>query len=221
MSADYSEVPQSPSPKRVLSSLVTPVQNGHLIRRLAQLLVGLILYGLSDSMLVMARLGLDPWDILNQGLAKQTGTPIGTWAILVGLVVLVLWIPLRQRPGVGTIANVVIVGSVIDLVLWHAPQVNGDSRWAVMLFGVALNGLATGLYIGALLGPGPRDGLMLGISARGHSIRFVRFVIETTVLIAGWLLGGQVGIGTLVYAMAIGPLVHTLIPLFRIKETSG
>ena len=168
-------------------------------------------------MLVIARLGLDPWDVLNQGLARHTGIPIGTWAILVGVGVLVLWIPLRQRPGVGTLANVALIGSTMDLVLWLAPHVHGNDRWIVMFLGVALNGIATGLYIGGMLGPGPRDGLMLGISARGHSIRVVRTSIEATVLLAGWLLGGQVGFGTLAYAIAIGPLVHVLIPFLRVK----
>jgi len=172
-------------------------------------------------MLVIARLGLDPWDVLNQGLARHTGIPIGTWAILVGVGVLVLWIPLRQRPGVGTLANVALIGSTMDLVLWLAPHAHGNDRWIVMFLGLALNGIATGLYIGGMLGPGPRDGLMLGISARGHSIRVVRTSIEATVLLAGWLLGGQVGFGTLTYAIAIGPLVHVLIPFLRVKLISS
>ncbi|MHB1734539.1 MAG: membrane protein YczE, partial [Ferrimicrobium acidiphilum] len=181
------------------------------------LLGGLVLYGVSDSLLVIARLGLDPWDVLNQGLARHTGLPIGTWAILVGVVVLALWIPLRQRPGVGTLANVMLIGSTMDLVLSLAPPAHGADRWVIMFVGVALNAIATGLYIGGMLGPGPRDGLMLGISARGHSIRVVRTSIEATVLLAGWLLGGQVGFGTLTYAIAIGPLVHVLIPFLRVK----
>ena len=184
-------------------------------RRLAQLFAGLVLYGISDSMLLLAGLGVDPWDVLHQGLARRTGVPTGTWAIIVGAIVLLLWVPLRQRPGLGTLCNVVLVGTVIDVTLAivpppHLPPV----RAAVMVSGVALNGVATGLYIGAGLGPGPRDGLMTGYAARGHSLRVVRTCIEATVLLAGWLLGGTVGVGTVVYAVCIGPLAHVFVPLF-------
>ena len=218
VSFEHAEVPRFKWWRHVLSGMIAPVPQDRRTRRAIQLLTGLVLYGVSDSMLVIARLGLDPWDVLNQGLSRQTGIPIGTWAILVGLVVLTLWIPLHQRPGLGTLANVVLIGSTMDLVLWLAPHAHGDSRWIVMPLAVALSGLATGLYIGATLGPGPRDGLMLAIAARGHSIRVTRTSIEATVLIVGWLLGGQVGFGTLTYAIAIGPLVHILIPLLRIKS---
>jgi uncharacterized membrane protein YczE len=184
-------------------------------RRLIQLFTGLVLYGVSDSMLLLAGLGVDPWDVLHQGLARRTGVPIGTWAIIVGAVVLLLWIPLRQRPGLGTLCNVVLVGAVIDGVLAAVtPPHSLAVRAAVMVSGVALNGVATGLYIGAGLGPGPRDGLMTGYAARGHSLRLVRTCIEVTVLLAGWLLGGTVGVGTLVYAACIGPLAHVFVPLF-------
>ncbi|MCL5052352.1 YczE/YyaS/YitT family protein [Ferrimicrobium acidiphilum] len=203
----------------LLSKVVAPLPQDRRARRIIQLLGGLVLYGVSDSLLVIARLGLDPWDVLNQGLQRHTGLPIGTWAILVGVVVLALWIPLRQRPGVGTLANVMLIGSTMDLVLSLAPPAHGADRWVIMFLGVALNAIATGLYIGGMLGPGPRDGLMLGISARGHSIRVVRTSIEATVLLTGWLLGGQVGFGTLTYAIAIGPLVHVLIPFLKVKST--
>ena len=184
-------------------------------RRLIQLFTGLVLYGVSDSMLLLAGLGVDPWDVLHQGLARRTGVPIGTWAIIVGAVVLLLWIPLRQRPGLGTLCNVVLVGAVIDGVLAAVtPPHSLAVRAAVMVSGVALNGVATGLYIGAGLGPGPRDGLMTGYAARGHSLRLVRTCIEVTVLLVGWLLGGTVGVGTLVYAACIGPLAHVFVPLF-------
>ena len=144
-------------------------------RRLVQLFAGLVLYGVSDSMLLLAGLGVDPWDVLHQGLARRTGMPIGTWAIIVGAVVLLLWIPLRQRPGLGTLCNVVVVGAVIDLVLAVVPPPHSlPVQVAVMASGVVLNGVATGLYIGAGLGPGPRDGLMTGFAARGHSLRVVR-----------------------------------------------
>jgi uncharacterized membrane protein YczE len=184
-------------------------------RRLIQLFTGLVLYGVSDSMLLLAGLGVDPWDVLHQGLARRTGVPTGTWAIIAGAAVLLLWIPLRQRPGLGTLCNVVLIGAVIDGVLATVtPPHSLAVRAAVMVSGVALNGVATGLYIGAGLGPGPRDGLMTGYAARGHSLRLVRTCIEVTVLLAGWLLGGTVGVGTLVYAACIGPLAHVFVPLF-------
>jgi uncharacterized membrane protein YczE len=184
-------------------------------RRLIQLLAGLVLYGISDSMLLLAGLGVDPWDVLHQGLARRTGLATGTWVIIVGAAVLLLWIPLRQRPGIGTLCNVVLIGVVIDAVLATvAPPHSLPVRAAVMLAGVGLNGVATGLYIGAGLGPGPRDGLMTGLAARGHSIRIVRTGIEITVLLIGWLLGGTVGVGTVIYAACIGPLVHIFVPLF-------
>jgi uncharacterized membrane protein YczE len=183
--------------------------------RLAQLYGGLVLYGVSSSLLVVAGLGLDPWNVLHQGLARHTSIGIGTWAILVGAAVLVVWIPLRQRPGIGTVSNVVVIGGTMDLVLGHlhAPHALAV-RVACLLCGVFLNGVATGAYIGAGLGPGPRDGVMTGLAARGHSIRVVRTGIELSVLVTGWLLGGKVGVGTLLYALSIGPLAHVFVPLF-------
>ena len=183
--------------------------------RLVQLYAGLLLYGCSSSLLVLARLGLDPWDVFHQGLSRTYGLAIGTWTILVGVAVLLLWIPLRQRPGIGTISNVILVGAVMNVVLGHvhAPHALGV-RIAFLVVGVFGCGVATGAYIGAGLGPGPRDGVMTGLAARGHSIRVVRTGLELTVLVTGWLLGGTVGIGTLVYALAIGPLAHVFIPLF-------
>jgi len=183
--------------------------------RLAQLYGGLVLYGVSSSLLVLAGLGLDPWDVFHQGLARHTSLAIGTWAILVGVVVLLLWIPLRQRPGIGTLSNVVLVGGTMDLVLGHVHAPHALAvRVACLVCGVFLNGVATGAYIGAGLGPGPRDGLMTGFAARGHSIRVVRTGIEVVVLATGWLLGGTVGVGTVLYALAIGPLAHVFVPLF-------
>ena len=183
--------------------------------RLAQLYAGLVLYGISSSLLVLAGLGLDPWDVFHQGLSRTFGLAIGTWAIIVGVAVLLLWIPLRQRPGIGTVSNVILVGLTMNVVLGHvgAPHAMA-ARIACLVCGVFLNGVATGAYIGAGLGPGPRDGLMTGLAARGHSIRLVRTGLEVTVLATGWLLGGTVGIGTLVYALSIGPLAHVFIPLF-------
>src|SRR5437868_13595077 len=188
-------------------------------RRLVQLFAGLVLYGVSSSMLLLAGLGVDPWDVLHQGLARRTGIPTGTWAIIAGAAVLLLWIPLRQRPGLGTLCNVVVVGAVIDLVLAVVtPPRSLPVQAAVMVSGVVLNGVATGLYIGAGLGPGPRDGLMTGLAARGHSIRVVRTGLEVAALAGGWVLGGTVGIGTVVYALTIGPLAHIFIPLLRVDE---
>lgn len=183
-----------------------------------QLYAGLVLYGASDAMLLLANLGVDPWDVLHQGLSRQLGLGVGTWAIIVGACVLALWWPLRQRPGFGTLSNVVVIGAVIDLVLAVTPTPHGLLlRTAVMVGGVVLNGVATGAYIGAGLGPGPRDGLMTGLAARGHSIRVVRTCIEVTVLASGWALGGTVGVGTVAYALGIGPLAHVFIPAFRIE----
>jgi uncharacterized membrane protein YczE len=183
--------------------------------RLVQLYAGLVLYGISSSLLVLAGLGLDPWDVFHQGLSRTFGLAIGTWAILVGGAVLLLWIPLRQRPGIGTVSNVVLIGLTMNVVLGHVHAPHTLSvRIACLLCGVLLNGIATGAYIGAGLGPGPRDGLMTGLAARGHSIRVVRTGLEVTVLVTGWLLGGTVGVGTVVYALAIGPLAHVFIPLF-------
>jgi uncharacterized membrane protein YczE len=187
------------------------------VRRLVQLYLGLVLFGVSSSMLLLAGLGVDPWDVFHQGLSRRLGLGVGTWAIIVGVAVLLLWIPLRQRPGFGTLSNVLVVGLVIDLMLDLVPPVHGlPTQVLVMVGGVVLNGIATGAYIGAGLGPGPRDGLMTGLAARGHSIRVVRTSIELTVLCTGWLLGGTVGIGTVVYALGIGPIAHVTIPRLRI-----
>jgi uncharacterized membrane protein YczE len=183
--------------------------------RPTQLLAGLLLFGASLALLVRSRLGLDPWDVFHQGLAIQSGIPIGTVTILVGAVVLLLWIPLGQRPGIGTIANVILVGLSLDATLAMIPAPNDlGVRWTYLVAGIVLNGIASGAYIGAALGPGPRDGLMVGLANRGHSLRVVRTTIELTVLVVGWLLGGTVGIGTVLFAVTIGPVVHVTIPAF-------
>jgi uncharacterized membrane protein YczE len=184
-----------------------------------QLFAGLALYGLTASMLVLARLGLDPWDVLHQGLARTFGLQIGTWTVIVSLIVLLGWIPLRQRPGVGTLCNAVLVGVVMDIVLGavHPPHTLWV-RWALLVGGVVGNGIATGFYIGAGLGPGPRDGLSVGIAGRGHSMRVVRTAIEGSVLLAGFLLGGSVGLGTVMYALCIGPITHQTIPALAIDK---
>jgi uncharacterized membrane protein YczE len=189
---------------------------------LVQLLGGLLLYGTSAALQVRSDLGLGPWDVLHQGLARHTNLAIGTWSILVGAAVLLLWIPLRQRPGIGTLCNVVLIGLSLDAVLGILPLASGlVQRWIYLGGGVALCGVATGAYIGAGLGPGPRDGLMVGLAKRGHSLRVVRTSIELTVLIAGAVLGGTVGIGTVLYAVSIGPLAHLTIPAFSRDPSPG
>jgi uncharacterized membrane protein YczE len=170
--------------------------------------------------MIEARLGLDPWDVFHQGVARRTGLRIGTIVIIVGIAVLLLWIPLRQRPGIGTISNAIVIGLAVNWGLDVLPTPEAAPvRWGFLVGGIMLNGLATGLYIGARLGPGPRDGLMTGYVARrpGRSVRLVRTVIEVTVLAIGWLLGGTVGWATLLYAVSIGPLAHMFIPLFSVR----
>jgi uncharacterized membrane protein YczE len=190
-----------------------------LLRRLTQLYVGLVLYGVSASLIILSGLGNDPWDVLHQGLARHTPLGTGTWVCLVGAIVLLAWIPLRQRVGLGTISNVVVVGVALQLMVntFGAAQ-EPAVRATLLVAGIVLNGVATGMYIGARFGPGPRDGLMTGIAARGHSVRAVRTGIELTVLIAGALLGGTIGIGTVAYAVTIGPLAHIFIPAFAVPE---
>jgi uncharacterized membrane protein YczE len=187
-------------------------------RRLLQLYIGLLLYGLSAALQVRSGLGLDPWDVLHQGIAGPAGLAIGTVVIIVGAAVLLGWIPLRQRPGIGTLSNVVLIGVSLNVSLTCLPHVR-LLPWRItdMLSGVLLCGVATGLYIGANLGPGPRDGLMTGLARRsGRSIRLTRTALEVTVLAAGWLLGGTVGLGTVLFAVAIGPLAQVFIPLFDV-----
>lgn len=187
-------------------------------RRLAQLYGGLVLYGVSGSLILLSGLGNDPWDVFHQGLARQTGIGTGWWICIVGALVLLLWIPLRQKPGLGTVSNVIVIGVAVVAMLALFDQASEPGvQVALLISGVVLNGVATGMYIGARFGPGPRDGLMTGLAARGHSIRRVRTGIELSVLVAGALLGGTVGIGTLVYAVSIGPLAHIFVPAFTVR----
>ena len=183
-------------------------------RRLTQLVAGLVLYGASMGLMLRGALGLDPWDVLHEALSKRTGLSFGLVTGIVGALVLLCWIPLLQRPGVGTVANIVLIAVAVDLTLaLVAPPEALATRITLMLGGVVLNGLATATYIGVRLGPGPRDGLMTGLAAKtGISIRVVRTGIELTVLGVGWLLGGTVGVGTVVYALAIGPLTQLFLP---------
>jgi uncharacterized membrane protein YczE len=188
-------------------------------RRLAQLYIGLLLYGLAAALQVRSGLGLDPWDVFHQGLSGHIGLAIGTVVIVVGVAVLLLWIPLRQWPGLGTISNAILIGLSMNWsleLLPHGGPLAG--RIAEMVTGIGLCGVATGMYIGAAFGPGPRDGLMTGLARRtGKSIRLVRTGLEVTVLAAGWILGGTVGIGTVLYAASIGPLAQIFLPIFEVK----
>lgn len=194
-----------------------------MIRRLVQLFIGLGLYGFSMALMIRANLGLDPWDVLHQGLSHRTPLSFGLIVCAVGAAVLLLWIPLRQRPGIGTVANVVVIGLAADASLALLPDFQGLPFRGVMLAAsIVLNGIAGGLYIGAGLGPGPRDGLMTGLVRRtGWPIRRVRTGIEIVVLASGWLLGGTVGLGTVAYALTIGPLVQLFLPMFTIREAGG
>jgi uncharacterized membrane protein YczE len=190
------------------------------VRRVTQLFLGLVLYGVSMALMVESDLGLDPWDVFHQGMAKLTGLSFGWVVVLTGVPILLLWIPLRQRPGFGTVANLIVIGVVVDATLAVLPPVQPIAlRIAYLVGGILLNGVATGLYLGSRLGPGPRDGLMTGLVARFRrtSIRLVRTSIEVSVLAVGWLLGGTVGVGTVAYALAIGPLAHVFIPLFTVS----
>ena len=191
-----------------------------IVRRMAQLYTGLVLFGFSTALMVRSGLGLAGWDVLHQGLADRTGVSLGHVVIAVGALVLLAWIPLRQRPGLGTVSNVVVVGFAADAALAVLPAPGAlTPRVALLATGVTLNGIATGLYVGAGLGPGPRDGLMTGFAARtGFSLRRVRILIEAAVLAAGWALGGSIGPGTVAYALAIGPLAQFFITRFAVPE---
>ena len=193
--------------------LPTPSRHD-LMMRLPRLIFGLVLFGIGAAMMVLAGLGLSPWEIMAQGISFNTGIPIGTVGILIGIVVLLLWIPLKEKLGIGTILNVFIIGIVIDLTLWIAPQTveNVPMRWVLLIGGILLVGIGSGFYIGAGLGPGPRDGLMTGIARRGVHIGLARFAIEITVLVIGWMLGGTVGVGTVLFAFGMGPLVAIFLP---------
>lgn len=203
-------------PARTLARL-TPAEQlraGRLSRRLTQLMIGLSLYGVSMAMLIRSALGLDPWDVLHVGLSPYLGLSIGVTTIAVGAAVLLAWVPLRQWPGLGTVLNTIWIGLATDVGLAVIPVSDHlGVRWALLVGGIVANGLAGALYIGSQLGPGPRDGLMTGLHHRtGLSIRLVRTCLELTVLVIGWRLGGTVGVGTMLYAVAIGPLLHAFLP---------
>lgn len=192
-------------------------------RRLVQLYLGLIVFAFGEVLILEAALGVIPWDVLHQGLVNHFGLTIGQWSIIVGAVVLLLWIPLREKPGLGTVSNVLVIGLFVDLFLGIVPT--PDALWLRILFlvtGVVINGFATAAYIGALLGPGPRDGLMTGLVRRtGGSVRLVRTAIEVVVVIVGFLLGGNLGLGTVAFALLIGPVVHVALPLLTVPGERG
>jgi uncharacterized membrane protein YczE len=186
----------------------------HLPRRLVQLYVGLGLYGVSMALMIRSALGNMPWDVLHQGLSERLGWSLGTVTVVVGALVLLCWVPLRERPGLGTVSNVVVIGVAVDAALTAVPAVHAlAGRIALAVGGVLLNAVATALYIGARFGPGPRDGLMTGVVRRtGWPLGPVRSGIEVAVVLTGWALGGTFGVVTVVYALTIGPLVHVLLP---------
>lgn len=221
MTSDIGLEEVAPRRARELSRLgpVAQLRAGRLTRRLTQLAIGLLLYGLTLAMLIRATLGNAPWDVLHQGMAIHLPISIGTAVIVMSLVVLLLWIPLRELPGLGTISNSFVVGLAADfaLSLMKAPDALWE-RGLLMAGGIVLNALATALYIGSQFGPGPRDGLMTGLHRRtGWSIRKVRTGLEVIVVAIGWVLGGVVGLGTVLYALAIGPLVQVLLPRFIVE----
>lgn len=191
-------------------------------RRLTQLVLGLVVYAISMAMIMRAGLGSMPWDVLHQGLAVHTGLSIGMLTVLTGVVVLLLWIPLRERPGIGTVANVVVIGLTVDLALAVLPEVQAlGGRIGLAAAGIVLNAAATAAYIGVGLGPGPRDGLMTGLAARtGWSVRLVRTAIEVLVVLTGWLLGGVFGVMTVAYALGVGPLIQWFLPRLTVRLTS-
>lgn len=190
-------------------------------RRWSQLAVGLVLFGFSIAMLVRSELGLPPWDVLHQGVASRTSLSFGTVVIGFSLLVMLGWIPLRQRPGPGTLANAVAVGIFADVGLWLLPQPEHLAvRIALLVGGIALCGWATGLYVGAGLGPGPRDGLMTGLAARGIPVAVARLVVELSALGVGWALGGTIGLGTVAFAVLVGPIVHWSLPRLRLDGTT-
>ncbi|MBD2758715.1 hypothetical protein IEE94_04210 [Yimella sp. cx-573] len=204
------------TPRRELANLspIEQLRAGRMPRRLVQLFIGLSLYGLAMAMMVRAGIGLDPWDVFHYGVFLHTGWTLGVTVIVVSIPVLLLWAPLRQWPGLGTIANTVWIGVATDISLALVPTPHGlFNQTSMFIAGLVINALGGALYIGSQLGPGPRDGLMTGLHRRtGVSLRLVRTGIELTVLAIGWLLGGIVGVGTLLYALLIGPLVQAFLP---------
>lgn len=210
-----------PAPRRELADLgpIAQLRAGKLARRLPQLFIGLILYGVSLALMVRSALGLSPWDVLHSGFIQHVPITLGQAVVLFSFIVLLLWIPLQEMPGLGTIANAILVGISADATLaLLGPQEGWPLRVALLVLGVVGNGIATAMYIGAQFGRGPRDGLMTGLARRtGRSIRLVRTLLEITVVVLGLALGGALGIGTVVYAFAIGPLTQAFLPFWTVS----
>ena len=183
-------------------------------RRLVQLYVGLVTFAFGEALIVQARLGVMSWDVLHQGLTKHLGLSIGQWSIIVGALVLLLWIPMREKPGLGTFSNVVVIGASLDLFLrWVPVPTSLGWRVALLLLGIVINGVATAAYIGARLGPGPRDGVMTGlVRLTGRPVGWIRTGIEVSVVVIGYLLGGNLNAGTVLFVLTIGPIVHVFLP---------
>jgi len=195
-----------------------PVRGKNLSRRIAQLVAGLVLFGVGIGCMLQSGLGLPPWDVLHQGLAEQFGLSVGTWSIIISFAVLLIWLPLRERYGAGTLLNAILIGVVIDLTVLVLPE--PEAMWLrglMLAAGIIFIGVASGMYIGANLGPGPRDGLMTAVSRRGLSIRVTRWGLEVAVLLTGILMGGTFGVGTIAFALFIGPLVQFFLPRWSIE----
>lgn len=202
-----------------MSSFFLPVRGPRLLRRLIQLVIGLALFGYGSGLILQSGLGASPWDVFHQGLSIQLGLTVGLWTIIVSFAVLVLWLPLGERYGLGTLLNALIVGAMIDVAVLTVPVAEvWYAQAALVVIGVVVVGFASGLYIGAGFAPGPRDGLMTGIARRGPSIRLTRTVIEILVVVIGWLLGGTVGLGTVAFAFGIGPLVQYFLPRWTVLQ---
>lgn len=203
-----------------MTTYLLPARGPDLGKRFANLLIGLVVFGLGVALMLQSGLGVPPWDVLHQGLANRFGLSVGSWSIIVSVLVLVAWLPLRERYGIGTVLNAIIIGLAIDVGTSILPEPEPLGwRVAILATGILAIGFGSGLYIGARLGPGPRDGLMTGISKLGPSIRLTRTAIEVSVLVLGWLLGGTFGIGTIAFAMLIGPLVQIFLPLLDTAPT--
>jgi uncharacterized membrane protein YczE len=194
-----------------------------LTRRLIQLYAGLVTFAFGEALILKAGLGVIPWDVFQQGLVNHAGLTMGTWSIIVGVTVLLLWIPLRQRPGIGTVSNAIVIGAVLDPLLRAIPAPESLGwRTAYLVLGILINGVATAAYIGARLGPGPRDGLMTGlVRVTGRSVRLVRTGLEVAVVLVGWALGGNLGLGTVLFAVSIGPVVHVFLPRLTVPGGSA
>jgi uncharacterized membrane protein YczE len=207
--------------RSVREKLLLPVRGPRLSRRFTNLVVGETLFGLGIGLMLHSRLGVPPWDVLHQGLSERLGLTVGIWSIIVSGLVLVGWLPLRERYGIGTILNALIIGVVIDVSSLILPRPDHlVAQTAMVAAGIVVVGIGSGLYIGADLGPGPRDGLMTGIARLGPSIRLTRTVLEVTVLVVGWMLGGTFGVGTVAFAVFIGPLVQLFLPLLHVDTSA-